>query len=342
MESEEYVLITGGAGYIGSHANKLLSGKGYKTLVLDNLLNGHKEFLQWGHFIEGDIGNKDHLDRVFKRYTVKAVLHFAAYAYVGESVEQPEKYYINNVANTITLLQAMLKHKVNYFIFSSSCAAYGNPVEIPIPENHPQNPINPYGTSKMMVERILGDYSNAYGLKYVSLRYFNAAGADPDCEIGEWHEPETHLIPLVLDAAIGVKDSIRIFGTDYDTTDGTCIRDYIHVTDLADAHVLALEYLLRGGESDVFNVGNGNGFSVKQVIDRAQTVTGKSIKAVESDRRPGDPPVLIGSVARAKDVLKWDPKYHDLDIILDTAWKWQKKLYREFNKDEQNKRTVRM
>lgn len=320
------ILIVGGAGYIGSHLNKEISKKGYETVVFDNLSYGHKDFVKWGAFEQGDLGNIEEIKEVFKKYNVEAVMHFAAFTYVGESVEDPQKYYINNVKNTLNLLQVMLEENVKHFVFSSTCATYGNPVEIPITENHPQNPINPYGRGKLIVEQILKDYSDAYGLKYASLRYFNAAGADPDCEIGEMHDPETHLIPLVLDAASSKREDIKIFGTDYDTPDGTCIRDYIHVTDLADAHILALEYLQKGGKSDVFNLGNGNGFSVKEVIETARKITGKPIKEVEVERRPGDPPILIGSSKKAMEILNWKPKYYDLSQIIETAWKWHQKV----------------
>ena len=320
------ILIVGGAGYIGSHLNKEISKKGYETVVFDNLSYGHEDFVKWGIFERGDLGNIEDIRRVFNKYKIEAVMHFAAFTYVGESVEDPQKYYINNVKNTLNLLQVMLEENVKHFVFSSTCATYGNPVEIPITETHPQNPINPYGRGKLMVEQILKDYSDAYGLKYGSLRYFNAAGADPDCEIGEMHDPETHLIPLVLDAASSKREDIKIFGTDYDTPDGTCIRDYIHVTDLADAHILALEYLKRGGNSDVFNLGNGSGFSVKEVIEAARKITGKQIKEVEVERRPGDPPTLIGSSKKAMEILKWKPKYHDISQIVETAWKWHEKI----------------
>lgn len=320
------ILIVGGAGYIGSHLNKEISKKGYKTVVFDNLSYGYEKFVKWGIFERGDLGDIEDIRKVFKKYRIEAVMHFAAFTYVGESVEDPQKYYMNNVKNTLNLLQVMLEENVKYFVFSSTCATYGNPARIPITENHPQNPINPYGKSKLIVEEILKDYSDAYGLKYASLRYFNAAGADPDCEIGEMHDPETHLIPLVLDAASSKREDIKIFGTDYDTSDGTCIRDYIHVTDLADAHILALEYLQKGGKSDIFNLGNGNGFSVKEVIETAREITGKPIKEVEVERRPGDPPVLIGSSKKAMEILKWKPKYHDLSRIIETAWKWHKKV----------------
>ncbi len=319
------ILVVGGAGYIGSHINKLLNKKGYKTAVFDNLIYGHREFVKWGDFILGDLADIEQIRLVFKKNPIKAVMHFAALAYVGESVEDPQKYYINNVANTLNILRVMREFNVKFFIFSSTCATYGNPIETPIVENHPQNPINPYGQSKLMVEKILSDYNNAYGLKYATLRYFNAAGADPDNEIGEWHEPETHLIPLVLDAAIGKREDIKIFGTDYDTPDSTCIRDYIHVTDLADAHILALEYLFNGGKSEVFNLGNGNGVSVIEVIETARRVTGKNIKSVESPRRPGDPAVLVGSARKATEILNWQPRYFGLNNIIETAWSWHQK-----------------
>jgi len=254
-------------------------------------------------------------------------MHFAAFTNVGESVEDPQKYYLNNLRNTLNLLQVMLEEEVKYFVFSSTCATYGNPEEIPITESHPQNPINPYGKAKLMVEQVLADYTRAYDLNYVSLRYFNAAGADPDVEIGELHEPETHLIPLILDAATDRRGNIQIFGTDYPTPDGTCIRDYIHVMDLADAHIKALEYLQSGGESEVFNLGNGQGFSVREVIETARKVTGRKIEVEEVDRRPGDPPVLVGSSDKAREILDWNPQYHDLSLIIETAWKWHQKRF---------------
>lgn len=320
------ILIVGGAGYIGSQMNKQLEIHGYETIVFDNLSYGYRDFVKWGIFEGGDLGNIEDIRRVFKKYPIEAVMHFAAFTYVGESVENPQKYYLNNLRNTLNLLEVMLENDVKQFVFSSTCATYGNPQEIPITEDHPQNPINPYGKGKLMVEQILSDYSAAYNLRYVSLRYFNASGADPDSEIGELHEPETHLIPLILDAALGKREDIQIFGTDYDTPDGTCIRDYIHVLDLAEAHIKALKYLENGGKSEVFNLGNGNGFSVREVIETAQKITGKEIKAVEVDRRPGDPPVLVGSSKKAREVLGWQPKYDDLSSIIETAWKWHKKL----------------
>ena len=320
------ILIVGGAGYIGSHLNKEINKKGIETIILDNLSYGHRDFVKRGTFEKGDLGNIDDIRAVFKKYPIEAVMHFAAFTYVGESVEDPQKYYQNNVKNTLNLLQVMLEENVKYFVFSSTCATYGNPVEIPITESHPQNPINPYGKGKLMVETVLKDYSDAYRLKYASLRYFNAAGADPEGEVGELHDPETHLIPLILDVAAGRREDIKIFGTDYDTPDGTCIRDYIHVTDLAEAHILALEYLQNGGESDFFNLGNGNGFSVKEVIETAEEITGKDIKAAEAERRAGDPPILVGSSTKAKETLNWNPKYDELSKIIETAWNWHKKI----------------
>ncbi|MGN1322332.1 MAG: UDP-glucose 4-epimerase GalE, partial [Methanosphaera sp.] len=246
-----------------------------------------------------------------------------------ESVRNPEKYYHNNVLNTMNLLHVMLKHDVKKFIFSSTCATYGVPQKIPLVEDHPQNPINPYGWTKLMVERILKDYDKAYGLKSVILRYFNASGADKSGEIGEWHNPETHLIPLILDAAMGKREDIKIFGTDYDTPDGTCIRDYIHVTDLADAHILSLKYLEQNNKSNQFNLGNGQGFSVREVIESVKRVTGKDFKVTESERREGDPAILIGSSKKAKEVLGWNPQYTDIDQIVETAWNWHQKLNKE-------------
>jgi UDP-glucose 4-epimerase len=320
------ILIVGGAGYIGSHVNKMLNLHGYETIVFDNLSYGHRDFVKWGVFEEGDLGEINDIRRVFKKYPITAVMQFAAFTYVGESVEDPQKYYLNNLRNTMNLLEVMLEENVKQFVFSSTCATYGEPKEIPITEDHPQNPINPYGRGKLMVEQILSDYSHAYNLQYASLRYFNAAGADPDGEIGELHQPESHLIPLILDVALGKRDDIKIFGTDYPTPDGTCIRDYIHVMDLADAHIKALEYLRDGGMSDVFNLGNGKGFSVREVIDAAEKVTGKKIKATETGRRPGDPPVLVGSALKAREVLDWQPRYGDLSLIIETAYRWQQKL----------------
>ncbi len=324
------IVITGGLGYIGSHANKELNKKGYETLTVDNLIYGHKEFDKWGKSEFCDLSDLEGMKKIFNNYPIKAVMHFAAFAYVGESMEDPRKYYDNNMVNTLNLLKLMLENDVKHFIFSSSCAVYGMPQKTILHEDHPKNPTNPYGNTKLAVENIMEDFDRAYGLKYVSLRYFNASGADPDCEIGEWHEPETHLIPLTLDAALGKRDCIEIYGTDYPTPDGTCLRDYIHVTDLADAHILALEYLMKHSSSEIFNLGNEKGFSVKEVIERAREITGEKIKAVDTPRRPGDPPILVATSEKIKKVLGWKPKYNSIDAILSTAWAWHKKLYGEF------------
>ncbi|MBW4558850.1 MAG: UDP-glucose 4-epimerase GalE [Trichormus sp. ATA11-4-KO1] len=319
------ILVTGGAGYIGSHTVLALQQAGYEVVILDNLVYGHRDLVEKVLQVElvvGDTGDRALLDDLFKTRNISAVMHFSAYAYVGESVTDPAKYYRNNVVGTLTLLEAMLAASIKKFVFSSTCATYGVPEIIPIPENHPQNPINPYGASKLMVERILADFDVAYGLKSVRFRYFNAAGANPSGLLGEDHNPETHLIPLVLLTALGKRKFISIFGTDYPTPDGTCIRDYIHVNDLADAHVLGLEYLLKDGDSEVFNLGNGNGFSVREVIAAAQEVTGLTIPVQECDRRPGDPPSLIGSGEKARKILGWQPQYPGIKDIVTHAWQW--------------------
>ena len=319
------ILVCGGAGYIGSHINKQLNLEGYDTIVFDNLVYGHREAVKWGEFVQGDLSNISEIEAVFNIHTIDAVFHFAAYAYVGESVEEPEKYYYNNVVNTLNLLKVMRAHGCDKIIFSSTCATYGEPERVPITEDMPQNPINPYGMTKLTVERIFRDYAAAYGLHFAVLRYFNAAGADPDGEIGESHNPETHIIPLVLDAASGKRPDIKVFGTDYDTPDGSCIRDYIHVTDLADAHLLALHYLENGGSSDFFNLGNAKGTSVLEVVDSVKRVTGRDFKVVLADRRPGDPAKLVGSSEKAQRVLGWKPKYADIDTIVSHAWNWHEK-----------------
>lgn len=318
------ILIVGGAGYIGSYMCKYLAKNGYHPIVLDNLVYGHRQAVKWGPFIAGQMADTKLLDQIFKEHSIAAVMHFAAFCYVGESVEDPGKYYQNNVAATITLLEEMLKKNIKNFIFSSSCAVYGEPVEIPITEQHPYNPINPYGRSKLMVEQILQDFRAAYGLEYVALRYFNAAGADPEGEIGEEHNPETHLIPLVLKTALGQRETINIFGDDYATKDGTCIRDYIHIDDLAQAHLLALNRLLNGLPGGQYNLGNGDGYSVKEVIEVARNITSKQIPAKIVERRPGDPAVLIGSSEKAFKELGWKPQFADLNAIVETAWQWHK------------------
>jgi len=319
------ILIAGGAGYIGSHANKLFNQRGYDTVVFDNLIYGHRSFAKWGAFVLGDLADRDQVRLCFRHYPIEAVMHFSAYAYVGESVTDPAKYYRNNVANTLNLLDAMREFDTPCMIFSSTCSTYGVPQRVPLTEDHPQSPVNPYGWSKFMIEQILRDYERAYGIRHVNLRYFNAAGADPDAEVGERHDPETHLIPLVLDAASGSRPDVKIFGTDYETPDGTCIRDYIHVTDLADAHIRALDYLRNGGPSDSFNLGNGNGFSVREVIRTAEKITGSAIRCEETNRRAGDPPVLIGSALKARNTLGWRPQFAELAAIIETAWRWHEK-----------------
>jgi UDP-glucose 4-epimerase len=316
------ILITGGAGYIGSHANKALNNKGQETVVYDNLSRGHRELAKWGHFVHGDLADREFLRLCFRTYRIEAVMHYGAFCCVGESVTHPSEYYRNNVANIINLLDAMVEYSVKYFVFSSSCTTYGNPLQIPITEDHPQQPINPYGKTKLMVEQILKDYDEAYGIRHVCLRYFNAAGADPEGEIGEWHEPEPHLIPLVLKVATGQCDHVKIYGTDYGTPDGTCIRDYIHVNDLAAGHLLAIKYFQSGAPSNAFNLGNGNGFSVREVIHAVERVTGKSIKIVEAERRSGDPLILVGSSNKARQILNWRPEYPDINEIIKTAWLW--------------------
>lgn len=329
-QGKSTILVTGGAGYIGSHAVLALTRAGYEVIVLDNLSYGHRELVEQVlkvKLIVGDISERALLDQLFTKHNITAVMHFAAYIAVGESVTDPTKYYRNNVAGTLTLLEAMVAASINKFVFSSTCALYGVPKTIPLVEDHPQDPISPYATTKWMVERMLSDFDQAYNLKSVSFRYFNAAGADPNGLLGEDHTPETHLIPLVLLAALGKRESVSIFGTDYPTRDGTCIRDYIHVTDLAQAHVLGLEYLLKGGDSAAFNLGNGSGFSVREVIETTKEVTGQEIKIVECDRRPGDPPVLVGSSDKARKVLGWHPQYPNLKDIVAHAWQWHQQRH---------------
>jgi UDP-glucose-4-epimerase GalE len=317
------ILVTGGAGYIGSHYVLYERERGNEVVVLDNMVYGHPEATLGAPLINGDLGNRPTLDRVFQDYRPDAVVHFAAFAFVGESVENPGKYYRNNVASTLTLLEAMRDHGVKKFIFSSSCATYGNPQYVPMDEKHPQNPINPYGESKRICERMLMDFDHAHGMKFASLRYFNASGADPVGRIGESHDPETHLIPLILQTATGKRDKVTIFGTDYDTPDGTCIRDYIHILDLAQAHALALERLRAGGESAFFNLGSEHGYSVREVISICEKVMGREVPAVEGPRRPGDPPRLVASAAKIKSELGWSPKFPNLEDTVRTAWKWE-------------------
>lgn len=319
------ILIVGGAGYIGSHTNKYLHSQGHKTIILDNLIYGHQEFVKWGQFYKGSIQDPTILDQIFTDHQIDVVMHFSAFAYVGESVTEPAKYYENNVSGTIQLLNAMARHEVKKFIFSSTCATFGYPQRIPISEDHPQSPINPYGRTKLLIEQLLPDYDHAYGIKSICLRYFNAAGADADGEIGERHNPETHLIPLVIQAALGYNNNLRVFGDDYETPDGTCIRDYIHVEDLACAHSLAYDYLCLENQSNQFNLGNGQGFSVLEVIQATEEVSGKSISYNIEGKRPGDPDQLIGDSEKAQKLLNWQPKYTQLQDIIRTAYIWHQK-----------------
>ncbi len=322
---KENILVVGGAGYIGAHMCKNLHAAGYTPIVLDNLARGHRGAVQWGPFIEGNMDDTGLLQGVFSRYPIEAVMHFAAFAYVGESVTDPGLYYRNNVAAPIVLLQQMAKHGINRFIFSSTCAIYGEPVDIPIDETHPKAPINPYGRGKLMVEQILDDFRQGHGIESVCLRYFNAAGADPEGMIGEDHKPETHLIPLALEVALGKRDQLTIYGNDYDTDDGTCIRDYIHIMDLAQAHLLALQKMEKKSIISMkYNLGNGNGYTVQDVLDTARTVTGHAIPAEIGPRRPGDPARLVGSGQLARQELGWEPQYPDLKTIIETAWNWHK------------------
>lgn len=318
------VLVVGGAGYIGSHMVWLLGQKGVDVVTLDNLSSGHRDAVKHGRFVHGDIADRLVLDKVFSENRFDAVMHFASFIQVGESVQDPAKYYQNNVANTLNLLNAMRAHGVQRFIFSSTAAIFGEPQYSPIDERHPRQPINPYGRSKLMIEQALADYDHAYGLKSVCLRYFNAAGAHPDALLGERHDPETHLIPLVLQVASGRRREITVFGRDYDTPDGTCVRDYIHILDLAEAHWLALEYLDRGGATTAFNLGNGAGYSVEEVIRTVARVTGKQVPVVDGPRRDGDPAQLVADSSRIKSELGWVPAYADLDRIVEHAWAWEK------------------
>lgn len=322
MKSPKCILVVGGAGYIGSHMVWFLGRKGVDVVTLDNLSSGHRDAVLHGQFVQGDIADRLILDKVFSEHKFDAVMHFASFIQVAESVQDPAKYYQNNVVNTLNLLNAMRAHGVDKFIFSSTAAIFGEPEYIPIDEAHPKQPINPYGRSKLMVEQALADYDHAYGLKSVCLRYFNAAGAHPDGLLGERHDPETHLIPLVLQAASGCRPHITVFGRDYDTPDGTCIRDYVHILDLAEAHWLALQYLQSEGKTTAYNLGNGNGYSVNEVIDAACRVTGQAIPVQEGARRDGDPARLVAEAAKIKQELGWQPVYADLNTIVEHAWRW--------------------
>lgn len=316
------ILVTGGAGYIGSHACKALARAGYAPVVYDSLVRGHRAAVRWGPLVEGDLADRALLTATLKQHRIAAVMHFAAFAYVEESVREPALYFRNNVINTLGLFEAMRDAGVAPIVFSSTCATYGVPERVPIAEDALQRPVNPYGEGKLMVERALHWFDAAYGLKYVALRYFNAAGADPDGEIGEDHDPETHLIPLILQTALQQRTQINIYGTDYPTPDGTAVRDYIHVQDLAEAHVRALQYLEGGGASVALNLGAGTGHSVRETIACAERVTGLSIPKREAPRRAGDPPALVADPRRAREILGWQARLSDLDTIVATAWAW--------------------
>lgn len=319
------ILITGGAGYIGSHTAKFLTAAGHHAVVFDDLSQGHEWAVKWGSFERGTLSDPDRLARLFADHAVDAVVHFAASALVGESMTNPAKYFRNNTVATLNLLDAMRQSGVGTIVFSSTCATYGNPLRVPIDETHPQTPVNPYGESKLMVEKMLRWHGEAYGLRWMALRYFNAAGADPEGEIGEDHDPESHLIPLVIGAAQGLRAPVKIFGADYSTPDGTAVRDYIHVMDLADAHLRALERLSAGTPSQAINLGTGKGHSVREVVDMVARVSGRAVPAIEAPRRPGDPPELVAAPARALEVLGWTSRYPDLETIVRDAWAWHEK-----------------
>lgn len=319
------VLIVGGAGYIGSQTAKCVAHAGSTPVVLDNLVHGHRWAARWGPLVEGDLSDAALVDRVLAEHEVTSVIHFAAYAYVGESVQNPRKYFRNNVVNTLNLLDAMVDRGVRDIVFSSTCATYGEPEKVPLTETHPQNPINPYGESKLAVEKILRWYARAYSIRFAALRYFNAAGADPDGEIGEDHDPETHLIPLAVKAALDGRTELSVFGTDYPTPDGTAVRDYIHVADLAEAHRLALDHLARGGDSLQLNLGTGHGHSVRQVISAVESVSGRRVAVREVGRREGDPPELVADARRAAEVLHWRPSYPGIDAIVRHACAWHER-----------------
>jgi len=317
------VLVTGGAGYIGSHTAKAVSQAGMQPVVVDNLERGHREAVKWGPLVIADVGDRSAMEKVFREHSIEAVLHFAAFAYVGESMQSPVLYFRNNTAQTLNLLDTMRTCGVKTIVFSSTCATYGNPIKVPISEDHPQHPVNPYGESKLMVERLLHWFGVVHGFRCIPLRYFNAAGADPDGQIGEDHDPETHLIPLAVAAAMGKGHTLEIYGTDYDTPDGTAIRDYLHVTDLADAHVAALRYLQAGNENTAINLGTGLGYSVREVIAMVEKVSGCKVPAREVGRRTGDPPALVADAGKSAQRLGWRPQHSSLEEIVRTAWNWR-------------------
>jgi UDP-arabinose 4-epimerase len=320
-KNTRHVLVTGGAGYIGSHTAKALAKSGLTPVTYDSLVNGHQWAVQWGPFVEGDIGDKARLLETIRHYEINAVVHFAAFAYVGESMRRPELYFENNVTKSLALLDAVTEAGVEHVVFSSSCATYGMPAQMPITEDTPQSPVNPYGETKLIIERALRWYGAAHQFSWAALRYFNAAGADPDGQLGEVHSPETHLIPLVLDSALG-RGSVDVFGDDYPTRDGTCVRDYIHVSDLAEAHVRALDYLTKGGESIAVNLGTGQGYSVRQVITAVEQITDRTVAHRIVGRREGDPAILVADPSLAGKVLNWHPTHSHLESIVSSAWKW--------------------
>ncbi len=322
------ILVAGGCGYIGTHMVKALLSSGYDVVTLDNLSTGHLELLPGGLFIHGDIGDSELLNHIFIEHHIEAVMHFAAFIEVGESVQFPLKYYRNNVAATINLIESMVQNDVKKFLFSSSAAVYGEPISSPITEDHPCRPTSPYGQTKLIVEKLLEESRVAHKLNYIALRYFNAAGADPSAAIGELHSPESHLIPLILQVASGKRDAISIFGTDHLTPDGTCIRDYIHVNDLVAAHLLSLQALQNGANHGVYNLGNSKGSSVHEVIESARRITGKHIPSVEVGRRPGDPAVLVASSVKARQEIGWKPQYETLDAIIESAWRWHQREFK--------------
>ncbi len=327
------ILVTGGAGYIGSHVVRELMDTDHDIVTVDNLQKGHEQAVLGGEFYRCDLADREKLEEIFARHEIDSVIHLAADSLVGESMQDPHKYYQNNVSAGLTLLEVMQKEDVNSFVFSSTAAVYGEPQSVPIEENDSGDPTNPYGRSKLFFEEILADYERAYDFNYISLRYFNASGAHPSGEIGEDHDPETHLIPLVLETALGQREKLEIYGTDYDTRDGTCIRDYIHVSDLARAHILAVEYLAENKESAIYNLGSGDGFSVREVIETARRVTGREIPVKPARPRPGDPPVLIASSEKIREELGWQRNFPDLETIIETAWNWHRNNPRGFSSD---------
>ncbi|MFH1223068.1 MAG: UDP-glucose 4-epimerase GalE [Pseudomonadota bacterium] len=333
------ILITGGAGYIGSHTILELIKTDHKPVIVDNLSTGHQQSVLGGTFYNCDLSDTEQLKKIFAKHKIDTIMHFGANCYIGESVVNPHKYFKNNVGNTINLLGVMLEAEVKKIIFSSSAAIYGNPVQLPMDEHHPQHPCNPYGMSKLFIEQIINTYENAYGIKHIYLRYFNAAGADLETRIGEDHYPETHIIPLLIQTAMGVKKQFTVFGADYNTKDGTCIRDYVHVGDVARAHIKAMQYLDQTKTSNEFNLGYSIGYSVKEIINRVEKITGKKIPVEYSERREGDPAVLIASYEKAKDILEWEPR-HDIDSIIQTAWDWYKKYPKGFKDIKQRGHTL--